>query len=433
MNKQLENILMQSGDSDFEQKMARIREEHSMAGWLGNNAVIAERVRNIVAEVAKRGDDALSEFTARFDNVKLTPSQFRLTGEELKAAHEALDPVLLQTLRQAIENVKSYQSSIFIGSRKIDGIRYRPLERVAVCIPGASAPLPSTLIMTAVPAMVAGVKEIVVISPPRCKGSINPVIAALCHELGITEVYRIGGAQAVAAMAWGTQTIKKVDKIVGPGNDYVQMAKKEVFGLCDMDSFAGPSDVLIVADQNANPVWVAADMLSQAEHNPGAALLVTSSKKLAAEVISELQSQCGRLSRADETLDCLIKYSAVVVVNSLDEMIEFANNFAAEHLEVQCGESSRSVAERISNAGAIFIGDYSPVAVGDYWAGPSHTLPTRQGSKYFSALTSNEFVKSSSIIEFSKQQLAENAQNIIRLAQIEGLGAHAASVAIRQK
>ncbi len=433
MNKQLDNILIQSGDADFERKMARIRDEHSMSGWLRGNAAIAERVRGIVAEVADRGDDALSEFTERFDNVKLTASQFRLSGEELKAAHDAIDPVLLDTLRQAIANVRKYQSDIFIGSRKIEGIRYRPLERVAVCIPGASAPLPSTLIMTAVPAMVAGVKEIVVISPPRCKGSINPVIAALCYELGITEVYRVGGAHAVAAMAWGTQTIKKVDKIVGPGNDYVQLAKKEVFGLCDMDSFAGPSDVLIVADDSANPVWVAADMLSQAEHNPGAALLVTSSGQLAADVLRELETQCERLSRAGETLECLIKYSAIVVVESLDEMIEFANNFAAEHLEVQCGGSSRSVAERIGNAGAIFIGDYSPVAVGDYWAGPSHTLPTRQGSKYFSALTSNEFVKSSSIIEFTKGQLAENAQNIIRLAQTEGLGAHAASVAIRQQ
>jgi histidinol dehydrogenase len=287
--------------------------------------------------------------------------------------------------------------------------------------------------MTAVPAMVAGVEEIVVITPPRFKGNINPVIAALCHELGIKEVYRIGGAQAVAAVAWGTQTIAKVDKIVGPGNDYVQMAKKEVFGLCDMDSFAGPSDVLIVADENARPDWVAADMLSQAEHNPGAALLVTSSSKLAEEVLAELDIQCSGLSRAEQTLECLIKYSAIIVVDNLDEMIEFANDFAAEHLEVQCGDASEEIAARIENAGAIFIGPYTPVAVGDYWAGPSHTLPTRQSSKYFSALTSNEFVKSSSLINYSQQQLEQNGSSIMMIAETEGLDAHAASVKIRLK
>lgn len=433
MYSKIDSILIESGQSDFKQKMDRVHKEHSMAGWLKNNTVIAERVRGIVAEVAERGDEAVCEFTERFDGVKLSPQRLRVEASELETAHKQIDGLLMQTLRKAINNVEEYQKSIFIGSSRIEGLRYRPLERVAVCIPGASAPLPSTLIMTAVPAMVAGVKEIVVVSPPRCKGTINPVIAALCCELGITEVYRIGGAQAVAAAAWGTQTIKKVDKIVGPGNDYVQMAKKEVFGLCDMDSFAGPSDVLIVADDNAKANWAAADMLSQAEHNPGAALLVTSSARLAKEVIEELKTQCAALSRAEQTLECLLKYSAVIVVENTSDMIDFANSFAAEHLEVQCGQNSRSIADKIKNAGAIFIGPYTPVAVGDYWAGPSHTLPTRQGSKYFSALTSNDFVKSSSIIEYTKQQLEQNAENIIRLAETEGLGAHAASVAIRQK
>jgi histidinol dehydrogenase len=431
MNKELKDILITKGDSDFQQKMDDIRREHSMAEWLRNNVEIAERVRRIVSQVADRGDEALAEFSEKFDNVKLTPGQFRVSEQYLKDAHDNIDPDLLESLRRAINNVKEYQSSIFIGSRQTPGIRYRPLKRVAVCIPGASAPLPSTLIMTAVPAMVAGVEQIVVITPPRFKGSINPVIAALCYELGIKEVYRVGGAHAVAAVAWGTQTIRKVDKIVGPGNDYVQMAKKEVFGLCDMDSFAGPSDVLIVADENANAPWVAADMLSQAEHNPGAALLVTSCQALAQEVLKELEIQCSRLSRSRETLECLIKYSAIVVVDDLDRMISFANDFAAEHLEVQCGQASEQVAGRIENAGAIFIGEYTPVAVGDYWAGPSHTLPTRQSSKYFSALTSNEFVKSSSVIICTENELRQCAAGIMKIAQTEGLDAHAASVGIR--
>ncbi|MFI4910580.1 MAG: histidinol dehydrogenase [Sedimentisphaeraceae bacterium JB056] len=428
MNKKLKDILTSKNDNDFQQKMQDIRREHSMAEWLRNNKEIADRVRGVVTEVAERGDEAVSEFTERFDNVTLTAADFRVSDDYLRQAHADIDQSLLADLRMAIDNVKEYQSSIFVGNNETEGIRYRPLNRIAVCIPGASAPLPSTLIMTAVPAMVAGVKEIVVITPPRFKGNINPVIAALCYELGIKEVYRIGGAQAVAALAWGTDTIEKVDKIVGPGNDYVQMAKKEVFGLCDMDSFAGPSDVLIVADENAKADWVAADMLSQAEHNPGAALLVTSSSKLAGNVLRELETQCSELSRSDETFECLIKYSAIIVVDDLDEMIDFANDFAAEHLEVQCGQASMQVADRIQNAGAIFIGDYSPVAVGDYWAGPSHTLPTRQSSKYFSALTSNEFVKSSSIINYSKDMLMKNGKGVIAIAKTEGLDAHAASV-----
>ena len=433
MKKDLENILIRKSDNNFGNKVAEFRRQHSIGDWLKDNAEITDRVRSVVADVANRGDEAVSEYTAKFDNVNLSAEQFRVSDDYLKTSHKQLDGKLLKHIRTSIYNVKKYQSSIFVGNSQTQGVRYRPLNRVAVCIPGASAPLPSTLIMTAVPAIVAGVKDIVVITPPRHKGNINPVIAGVCYELGIKEVYRIGGAQAVAAVAWGTQTIKKVDKIVGPGNDYVQMAKKEVFGVCDMDSFAGPSDVLIIADDSAKPAWVAADMLSQAEHNPGAAILVTASGRLATQALTELKSQCQKLSRAEETLDCLIDYSAIVVLDSLEEVIDFANDFAAEHLEVQCGDSSEQVAERIENAGAIFIGDYSPVAVGDYWAGPSHTLPTRQSSKYFSPLSSNDFIKSSSIIKYSMQQLQQSSDGIITLAETEGLTAHAASVAIRTR
>ncbi|MHC5083228.1 MAG: histidinol dehydrogenase [Planctomycetota bacterium] len=425
---QFDELLMFASDNDHP-KMVALRREHSMSEFLKSRGDFAETVRGIVADVATRGDAAVAEYTEKFDNVKLGSSEFRVSAEDLKAAHNQLDPALLASLRKSIDNVKTYQSEIFIGTKNTHpGIRYSPLRRVALCIPGASAPLPSTVIMTAVPAMVAGVKEIVVLSPPRYEGSIHPVILGLCHELGIHEVYRLGGAQAVAALAWGTQTIDKVDKIVGPGHDVVQLAKKEVFGLVDMDSFAGPSDVLIVANEEANPAWVAADMLSQAEHDPGAGIVVTDSEGFAQKVLAELEIQCAKLDRGEATAKCLKAYSGIVVCDNLDAVIDWANDFAAEHLQVQCGTGSKAISERLVNAGAIFIGPYTPVAVGDYYAGPSHTLPTRQTSKYFSAVTSNDFVKSSSIIEYTQQQLAAAADDIVRLAMTEGLDAHAKSV-----
>ncbi|OXU15055.1 histidinol dehydrogenase [Sedimentisphaera salicampi] len=425
-------LLASSTDSDFEEKLARLRREHSMTEYLLHNQDIAGRVRDVVLDVGKRGDKAVCEYTERFDNISFEPSEFRVSEEAMHVSHEHLPEDLLSSMRRSIENVRDYQSRIFVGGCSQEGaVKYTPLKRVGLCIPGASAPLPSTVIMTAVPAMAAGVDQIAVISPPRFEGSIHPVILGLCWELGISEVYRIGGAQAVAAIAWGTETIPKVDKIAGPGNDYVQLAKKEVFGLVDMDSFAGPSDVLIMADENANTSWIAADMLSQAEHNPGAGIVVTNSESFAKEIISEVESQCSRLSRSRETAECLEKYSAVVAVEDEEAVIDFANSFAAEHLEVQFGRRSREIAEKIKNAGAIFIGPYSPVAAGDYFAGPSHTLPTRQSSKYFSPLSSNDFVKSSSIIDFSESMLREGADDIVRLAEIEGLDAHAKSVAIR--
>jgi histidinol dehydrogenase len=289
--------------------------------------------------------------------------------------------------------------------------------------------------MTAVPAQVAGVKEIAVVSPPRHEGSIHPVILAVCCELGIGEVYRIGGAQAVAALASGTETIDKVDKIVGPGNKWVQSAKKNVSGdYVGIDSIAGPSEVLIIANERANPAWIAADMLSQAEHAAdSSAIVVTDSQQLAKETLEELEKQVAELPRADAAMNSLKKFGAIVVVEDIAAAIEMADEFAPDHLEVQCGQESREIAEKISNAGAIFVGSYTPVAVGDYWAGPSHTLPTGMRAKFASALTSNDFLKSTSIIEYDAEMLDASSEDIIRLAGIEGLDAHAKSVRIRQK
>ncbi|MFH1370122.1 MAG: histidinol dehydrogenase [Planctomycetota bacterium] len=434
MASEIDKILIKYDQPDFVERIIESRNAVFRATHFDIEK--EKQLDAILDEVSRRGDEAVAEYTEKFDGVKLTPEQFRIPDTELNDAHKAIDRKLLKSIRLAIKNVKEYQSKIFVGkdkSFKSTGIRYTPIKRVGVCVPGASAPLPSTVIMTAVPAQVAEVKEIVVVSPPRYKGSIHPVILATCRELNIKEVYRIGGAQAVMAMAQGTKTIRNVDKIVGPGNQWVQMAKKKVLGLVGIDSIAGPSEVLIIANKSANPAWVAADMLSQAEHNPGSAVLFTESEKLALEVLTELGQQVEKLGRAKETIDCLLRFSAIVVFENMADIVNYANLFAAEHLQIQCGKQSRQIAKRIKNAGAIFIGEYSPVAVGDYWAGPSHTLPTGTSARFFSALSANDFIKSTSIIEYDKKKLAESAEDIIRLAQAEGLDAHAKSVRIRQE
>ncbi|UCG56856.1 MAG: histidinol dehydrogenase [Phycisphaerales bacterium] len=438
MAPKFEQILILSSQSDFEEKIARLRSEMLLAARsAGYGSEQGKVVVDILHDVAERGDEAVAEYTEKFDSVRLTPEQFGLSRAELKAAHEATDTAVLDSLRKAIRNVREYQRKIFIGNRSDfsegTGIRYTPLRRVGVCVPGAAAPLPSTVIMTVVPAQVAGVKEIAVVSPPRHKGSIHPVILAVCHELGVDEVYRIGGVQAVAALASEEGNIPKVDMIVGPGNKWVQSAKKNVSGdYVGIDCIAGPSEALIVANEQANPAWVAADMLGQAEHGPdSSAIVVTDSEQTAKAVLEELKKQVGQLPRAEDAKASLLSYSRIIVVDDMDMAIQIADDFAAEHLEVQCGDESREIANGISNAGAIFVGPYTPVAVGDYWAGPSHTLPTGTRAKFSSALTSNDFVKSISVVEYDKERLAASADDIVRLAEVEGLDAHARSVKIR--
>jgi histidinol dehydrogenase len=432
MSHELDKILIKYDQPDFKEQFVEIRTAVIRATYFSGEK--EQQLNTIFNEVTQRGDEAVADYTEKFDSVKLAPEQFRVSEVELKNAHKAIDKKLLRSIRQAIKNVKEYQSKIFVGKDKIfklTGIKYTPIKRVGICVPGASAPLPSTVIMTAVPAQVAGVKEIVVVSPPRYNGSIHPVILATCKELKIKEVYRIGGAQAVFALARSTKTIPSVDKIVGPGNAWVQMAKKKALGFVGIDSIAGPSEVLIIANKKANPAWVAADMLSQAEHNPGSAVLYTDSEKVATDVLTEIKKQIEQLGRSKETIDCLLRCGAIVVFKNMADIVNYANLFAAEHLQIQCGKQSRQIAKRIKNAGAIFIGDYSPVAVGDYWAGPSHTLPTGTTARFFSALSANDFIKATSIIEYDKKRLAESAEDIIRLAEAEGLDAHARSIKIR--
>ncbi|UCE49515.1 MAG: histidinol dehydrogenase [Phycisphaerales bacterium] len=437
MAHELDRILICCSDADFDKKMRKLHSKMvTAARFAGYGSEENQQVVDILRAVTEHGDKAVAQYTEKFDGVKLKPGQFRITKEELENAHSDIDRDILASLCQAIDNVRAYQQDILVNKGDMPrGIKYTPIRRVGVCVPGASAPLPSTVIMTAVPAQVAGVKEIAVVSPPRHEGSIHPVILAVCCELGIDEVYRIGGAQAVAALAIGTDTIGKVDKIVGPGNKWVQSAKKSVSGdYCGIDSIAGPSEVLIIANEQANPAWIAADMLSQAEHAAdSSAIVVTDSQQLAQDTLAELQKQVAEIQRAKDALQSLKKFSAIVVVENIASAIEMADDFAPEHLEVQCGPDSREIAEKINNAGAIFVGSYSPVAVGDYWAGPSHTLPTGMRAKFASALTSNDFLKSISIIEYDPDMLTASAEDIARLAEIEGLDAHAKSVRIRQR
>ena len=433
MSDELDQILISYNQLDFKGRLEGVRQKIMREAWFLADDPRRATVQEIIRRVRDSGVDAVAEFTKKFDDVKLQPEEFKISQAALEKAHSEIDKDLLKSIRQAIKNVREYQSEIFVGKSKHPGIRYTPIEKVGICVPGASAPLPSTVIMTVVPAQVAGVKHISVVSPPRYKRTIHPVILAVCHELKVDEVYRIGGAQAVAALAFGSDSIMRVNKIVGPGNQWVQTAKREVFGIVGIDSTAGPSEVLIIADDKANPAWVAADMLSQAEHDPGSAVVFTGSQELAEKVFGELKNQVQQLNRTKQTIECLKKYSAVVVFESMEDLIHEANDYAAEHLQIQCGDKSGQITDEIRNAGAIFIGEYSPVAVGDYWAGPSHTLPTGTTAKFFSALSANDFVKSTSIIEYSKEQLAASAEDIIRLAEVEGLDAHARSVRIRQE
>ncbi len=443
MSKELDKILISASQPDFNKRLEKLREKKAPAGrFAGYDSEGSIEVLKIVRKVSDGGDEAVAEFTEKFDGVKLTFQDFRISVQELENAHSEIEknkPELLASIRQAIENVKKYQTEIFIGSNKScsggTGIKYTPIKRVGICVPGASAPLPSTVIMTAVPAQVAGVKEIVLVSPPRYNGSIHPVTLAVCFELGIDEVYRIGGAQAIAALACDKGSIPMVDKIVGPGNQWVQTAKKMVSNdYVGIDSIMGPSEVLIIANDKANPAWVAADMLSQAEHaSDSSAIVLTNSETIATKILEELKNQIGKLSRANEAKKSLLGFGAIIALNDITEVINLANDLAAEHLQIQCGGQSRKIADKIENAGAIFIGEYSPVAVGDYWAGPSHTLPTEMRAKFSSALTSNDFIKSTSIIEYDKKKLTESSEDIIRLAQAEGLDAHAKSIKIRQQ
>jgi histidinol dehydrogenase len=402
------------------------------------DAEIHRRVEEIVATVRDKGDAALLDFTERFDRVSLSARELAVTAGEIEAAESAVGVTTMSALRYAAERIerfhresapRSWRMTDALGSRL--GQEVRPLDRVAVYVPGGRAAYPSTVLMTVIPARVAGVKEIVLVSPPSADKSLNPAVLAAARVAGVTEAYRIGGAQAVAALAYGTETIRRVDKIVGPGNIYVALAKSQVFGDVGIDMIAGPSEVMVVADASADPEWVAADLLAQAEHDPMArAVLLTPSRALVDAVAAATERQLAGLPRREIAGAALRSHGALVLTRSLEEAVEIANLLAPEHLELQVADPDALLAQ-VRNAGAVFLGRYTPEVVGDYVAGPNHVLPTGGTARFASALGTEDFVKRLSVIQYAPAGLRDAGPHVAELARVEGLDGHGAAAAMR--
>ncbi|NLM13809.1 MAG: histidinol dehydrogenase [Epulopiscium sp.] len=399
---------------------------------------VQDIVDNIIEDVRHKKDEAVLEYTKQFDQAVLTVQTIKVTENEIQEAYNTLDENFISILQRAADRIRLFhekqkRNSWIAPDEKgtLLGQMVRPMERVGVYVPGGKAAYPSSVLMNVIPAQVAGVHRIVMVTPPQKDGSVNPGVLVAAKIAGVTEIYKVGGAQAVAALAFGTETIPKVDKIVGPGNIFVTLAKRTVFGHVSIDSIAGPSEILVVADDSANPVFVAADLLSQAEHDElASAILVTTSAKLAYAVKDELIRQTEKLSRKEIITKSLKDFGAIIIVNTIDEAIEISNRIAPEHLEV-CTREALSLLPKIKNAGAIFLGHYTPEPLGDYMAGPNHVLPTSGTAKFFSPLNVEEFMKKSSIIFFPEEALKELSEDIINFAEAEALTAHANSVRVR--
>lgn len=399
---------------------------------------VQQTVDEIIAAIRKDKDKALFEFTLKFDKTQLDEETIKVSKQEIEYAYTQVDDELLAVIRKSAQRIRDFHQKQKINSwlepsenGEMLGQLIRPLEKVGVYVPGGKAAYPSSVLMNVVPAKVAGVKNIIMTTPAQKDGTVYPTTIVAAVEAGVTEIYKVGGAQAIAALAFGTQSIPKVDKIVGPGNIYVALAKKTVYGHVNIDSVAGPSEILVLADESANPIYVAADLLSQAEHDElASAILITDSEKLAKEVSIELERQTNSLSRKEIIQKSLENFGAIVLVKDFNEAAELSNKIAPEHLEV-CVNSPFEVLPKIHNAGAIFLGHYSPEPLGDYMAGPNHVLPTGGTARFFSPLSIDDFIKKSSIISFSKEALKPLYKDIITFAQAEGLTAHANAVKVR--
>lgn len=397
-----------------------------------------EKVQEIVENVKDRRDQALLEYTRKFDGVELTADQLRVTEEEVQEALSLVEPSLLSVMKKSMNNIREYHEKqkqySWFDSRPngtILGQKVTPLASVGVYVPGGKAAYPSSVLMNIIPAKVAGVERIVMVTPPGKDGKVNPVTLAAAHLAGVTDAYKVGGAQAVAALAFGTESIPKVDKIAGPGNIFVALAKKAVYGYVSIDSIAGPSEILVLADDSANPRYVAADLLSQAEHDELASgILVTTSMELAQKVSEEVEGFVEVLSRKEILKKSLENYGYILVADSMEDAIDTANQIASEHLEIVT-RNPFEVMTKIRNAGAIFLGEYSSEPLGDYFAGPNHVLPTNGTAKFFSPLGVDDYVKKSSIIYYSKEALEPIHRDIETFAQAEGLTAHANSIRVR--
>jgi histidinol dehydrogenase len=416
-------------DTSLEQILKR---EH--AGRESAAAVVAE----VIAAVRSRGDAAVCEYTTRFGGPNLLPEMLQIGSGEIEAAYSMVDGRVLESIRLALRNITEFHKKQLVQSwfktgekGAIVGQMVRPLRRVGIYVPGGKASYPSSVLMNAVPARVAGVKEIAMATPPAIDGMVNPCTLVAAAEAGVTEIYRVGGAQAVAALAFGTATLTRVDKITGPGNIYVTLAKQQVYGQVDIDMLAGPSEILIIADGTANPAYAAADLLSQAEHDEMAsAVLLTPSRGLAEQVRDEVARQAAALPRAAIMARSLNQYGAIVVTADLADAFDLANRFAPEHLELMVADPF-SWLSRVENAGAVFLGHHSPEPVGDYVAGPSHVLPTGGTARFYSPLGVDTFLKKTSLIAYTRDALAGVGEDIVRLAETEGLHAHANSVLVR--
>lgn len=395
-------------------------------------------VADILANVKSRGDDALFEYTRNFDKADINPSNIVVTQEEIDEAYSLVDDKLLDVIRKALVNIRDYhekQKQYSWFDSKPDGTilgqKVTALSRVGVYVPGGKAAYPSSVLMNVMPAKVAGVEQIVMCTPPDKEGKVYPTTLVAAKEAGVDVIYKVGGAQAIAAMAYGTASVPKVDKIVGPGNIYVALAKKAVFGYVSIDSVAGPSEIMVIADENANPRFVAADLLSQAEHDEMAsAILVTTSEELAKKVSAQIDEFLKELSRSEIISKSLENYGYILVADSIDEAIEVANDIASEHLEIVTKDPF-NVMTKIKNAGAIFLGEYSSEPLGDYFAGPNHVLPTNGTAKFFSPLSVDDFIKKSSIISYSREALELIHNDIETFAKAEHLTAHANSIHVR--
>ena len=395
-------------------------------------------VQKILNAVKEKGDKAVFEYTEKFDGVRLDAEHLLVTEEEIAEAYEQVDDELIAIIRKALVNIRDYHQKQMQYSwfdSKPDGTilgqKITPLHRVGVYVPGGKAVYPSSVLMNVMPAKVAGVDEIIMVTPPGKNGKVSPNTLVAAKEAGVDKIYKVGGAQAIAALAYGTESIPKVDKIVGPGNIYVALAKKAVYGHVSIDSIAGPSEILVVADETANPRYVAADLLSQAEHDElASAILVTTSEKLAHEVSDQVDGFLKELSRAEIISKSLDNYGYILLADTMEDVIDVANEIASEHLEIQT-KNPFEVMTKIRNAGAIFIGEYASEPLGDYFAGPNHILPTNGTAKFFSPLSVDDFIKKSSIISYSREALQKVHKDIESFAKAEQLTAHANSIHVR--
>lgn len=396
-------------------------------------------VDEIIADIRKNKNQALFKYTEQFDKIKLDENTIKVTKKEIEEAYTLVDKKLIDVIKKSASRIKDFHEKQKINSwlepntnGEMLGQLIRPLEYVGVYVPGGKAAYPSSVLMNVMPAKVAGVKNIIMTTPVQKNGKINPNTLVAANEAGVTEIYKVGGAQAIAALAFGTESVPKVDKICGPGNIFVALAKRTVYGHVNIDSVAGPSEILVIADDTANPVYVAADMLSQAEHDElASAVLVTDSIELAQSVKIELEKQTAVLERKEIIEKSLRDYSAIIVVENLDKACKISNTIAPEHMEV-CTLNPFELLPKIQNAGAIFLGNYSPEPLGDYMAGPNHVLPTGGTARFFSPLSIDDFIKKSSIISFSKEALLNLQEDIISFANAEGLTAHANAVRVRK-